>query len=329
MNKERLGAFISQCRRDLTLTQRELAQRLHVTDKAVSKWERGISYPDVTLLQPLAAALELSVEELMACHRQAAPDEKEENPMENLLVISRDSLRKEKTRSWGRIAGILALVLLSALAIGYNSLYVSQTREDAIVLKETTGEENYLYVQEQNHLLKLRCAEGVDFDAIVLADEGGDPLVYQMELRWNRLTYEGTVTACADTGQTILGTMMNVAFEAEQAPVFGVPQAYYTTENYYPDPYSQPAGRSHLCNFRVSAEADEPGKRRTLLLVKDCVNGTVADWDGDGENEVIIRTRWPEKPYTVYDEDGGEIREIWPESVSEEIREQLLQIWEQ
>ena len=65
MNKERLGSFIGDCRRELGLTQRELAERLHVTDKAVSKWERGLSYPDVTLLEPLAAALGLGVEELM------------------------------------------------------------------------------------------------------------------------------------------------------------------------------------------------------------------------------------------------------------------------
>ena len=44
MNKERLGNFISGERRNLGLTQRELAERLHVTDKAVSKWERGVSH---------------------------------------------------------------------------------------------------------------------------------------------------------------------------------------------------------------------------------------------------------------------------------------------
>lgn len=66
MNKERLGDFIGSERKNLGLTQRDLAARLHVTDKAVSKWERGLSYPDVTLLEPLAAALDLTVEELMA-----------------------------------------------------------------------------------------------------------------------------------------------------------------------------------------------------------------------------------------------------------------------
>ena len=76
MNKERLGNFIGGERRSLGLTQKDLAARLHVTDKAVSKWERGMSYPDVTLLEPLAAVLDLTVEELMACRRQEIAEQK-------------------------------------------------------------------------------------------------------------------------------------------------------------------------------------------------------------------------------------------------------------
>ena len=63
--------------------------------------------------------------------------------------------------------------------------------------------------------------------------------------------------------------------------------------------------------------------------MKDCVNGTVADVDGDGENEAVIRTRWPQKPYTVYDMVDGEIVETWPDTVPEEVQEALVQIWEQ
>ena len=52
MDREQMGRFISECRRELGLTQQELAEQLHVTNKAVSKWERGLSYPDVTLMEP-------------------------------------------------------------------------------------------------------------------------------------------------------------------------------------------------------------------------------------------------------------------------------------
>lgn len=67
MDKQLLGAFIAENRKRQGMTQQQLAQVLHVTDKAVSKWERGLSYPDVTLLQPLAAAFRLRVDDLLTC----------------------------------------------------------------------------------------------------------------------------------------------------------------------------------------------------------------------------------------------------------------------
>ena len=55
MNKEVFGTFIAEMRKEKGLTQQNLADQLHVTDKAVSKWERGLCYPDLTLMEPLAA----------------------------------------------------------------------------------------------------------------------------------------------------------------------------------------------------------------------------------------------------------------------------------
>ena len=61
MNLSQIGRFISQRRAALGLTQAQLAQRLDVTDKAVSKWERGKSLPDTALLSRVAAELRVSV----------------------------------------------------------------------------------------------------------------------------------------------------------------------------------------------------------------------------------------------------------------------------
>ena len=54
MDKAAFGAFLAGLRKQKGMTQKELAQQLYVSDKAVSKWERGLSLPDVTLLLPLA-----------------------------------------------------------------------------------------------------------------------------------------------------------------------------------------------------------------------------------------------------------------------------------
>ena len=70
MDAQKFGAFIAQCRKEKSMTQSELAAKIMVTDKAVSRWERGKGFPDINLLLPLAEALEVSVLELMHSERQ-------------------------------------------------------------------------------------------------------------------------------------------------------------------------------------------------------------------------------------------------------------------
>lgn len=70
MDTQKFGAFIAQCRKEKSMTQSELAAKIMVTDKAVSRWERGKGFPDINLLLPLAEALEVSVLELMHSERQ-------------------------------------------------------------------------------------------------------------------------------------------------------------------------------------------------------------------------------------------------------------------
>ena len=65
VNKERLGDFIGSERKNLGLTQRDLAARLHVTDKAVSKWERGAADPSTSNLLALAKLFGVPAEELL------------------------------------------------------------------------------------------------------------------------------------------------------------------------------------------------------------------------------------------------------------------------
>ena len=70
MDNVRFGAFVAQLRKEQNMTQKDLADRLGVTDKAVSKWETGKGFPDVKLLEPLAQALGISLVELIRSERQ-------------------------------------------------------------------------------------------------------------------------------------------------------------------------------------------------------------------------------------------------------------------
>ena len=65
INKDRFGSFVAERRKAKGLTQKGLAEQLFISDKAVSKWERGTSMPDISLLIPLAELLEVSVSELL------------------------------------------------------------------------------------------------------------------------------------------------------------------------------------------------------------------------------------------------------------------------
>jgi len=77
-----MGEIIAARRKMLGMTQKELAAKMNVTDKAVSKWERGIAFPDVGSIPQLAEVLEISVAELM----DAQSDEKqEEAPLKDIF----------------------------------------------------------------------------------------------------------------------------------------------------------------------------------------------------------------------------------------------------
>ena len=65
MDAGKTGRFIAQKRKAMNMTQNELAKKLHITDKAVSKWERGLSFPDISILIPLAEILNIGLYDLL------------------------------------------------------------------------------------------------------------------------------------------------------------------------------------------------------------------------------------------------------------------------
>ena len=64
-SKKTFGAYILRRRKELGMTQKEFAEKLYVTESAVSKWERGLSYPDITLLRAICGVLDISEHELL------------------------------------------------------------------------------------------------------------------------------------------------------------------------------------------------------------------------------------------------------------------------
>ena len=75
MSQSTIGSRIAARRKALGLTQRELAEQLHITDRAVSRWEREAGTPDISLLPPLAYALGISVGELLTGQPDSSPEQ--------------------------------------------------------------------------------------------------------------------------------------------------------------------------------------------------------------------------------------------------------------
>lgn len=124
LDKEQIGNFIAGLRREKGWTQKQLAERLFVSDKAVSKWERGLSLPDIALLEPLAQVLEITVTELLRGQRRQTEQEFALEEVERLIA---DSLRlSEEEQLWKKkrqtkymlvYDGCLAAVLLECMVL--------------------------------------------------------------------------------------------------------------------------------------------------------------------------------------------------------------------
>lgn len=100
MDQQKMGKFISMLRKEKGLTQQELAEKLGITDKAVSKWERGLGCPDISLLTPISELFDVSINELLLGERKKIGTDDIEEINRNILEYSSNeiSFNKSKTK---------------------------------------------------------------------------------------------------------------------------------------------------------------------------------------------------------------------------------------
>lgn len=117
MDQVKVGNYIAQKRKALGLTQKELAEMILVTDKSISKWERGNGLPDVTRLKPLCDALKVSVNELISgedIDEDVLAQKTEENIMN---LIKENETQKKNGVALYIMGGVLALLAVCLLGI--------------------------------------------------------------------------------------------------------------------------------------------------------------------------------------------------------------------
>lgn len=119
IDKKTFGSFLAEQRKAKGFTQRELAEKLFISDKAVRKWERGLSMPDISLLVPLAEILDVSVTELLEGKRMDQASEIKTEEVENIvkkaLALSEDIPEKSMERRRKRLLAFSACALFTII----------------------------------------------------------------------------------------------------------------------------------------------------------------------------------------------------------------------
>ena len=117
MNQEKIGKFIAKNRKDKGLTQEVLAEKLGISTNAVSKWERGLSFPDVSLFKKLCSELDISIEELINGEKSKSTESKDK-----AIIASLEEKTKIEKKSKKKILVLsIFILLIVTISIFYSS----------------------------------------------------------------------------------------------------------------------------------------------------------------------------------------------------------------
>ncbi|MBR5500610.1 MAG: helix-turn-helix transcriptional regulator [Clostridia bacterium] len=115
MNQMKIGRFIAECRKNVNLTQLQLAEKLGITDKAISKWERGLAMPDTSIMLELCDILCISVNDLLSGEK-INMEIKNQKGQQLLLDMAKELEEKNKT-IWSSM-WVIMIVSLAVLVAG-------------------------------------------------------------------------------------------------------------------------------------------------------------------------------------------------------------------
>ena len=117
MDLIKIGKFIADCRKKKSITQEELAEKLNITDRAVSKWERGLSLPDAGKMIDLCNILEINVNELLNGERIDMKDYEKKNEELLLELAKQDELKNKKMITDMYVLGFTTVVFYIGITL--------------------------------------------------------------------------------------------------------------------------------------------------------------------------------------------------------------------
>ncbi len=122
MNQEKIGKFISECRKEKGLTQLQLAEKLSITNRAVSKWETGKSCPDASIMMELCGILGITVNDLLTGER-ITMENYQKNAEDNLAELYRKKEKATKDLLKFELIFIVIAILLTPIHFAVNYYY--------------------------------------------------------------------------------------------------------------------------------------------------------------------------------------------------------------
>ena len=147
MNQIKIGKFIAECRKKNNLTQMQLAEKLNITDRAVSKWENGKAMPDSSLMLDLCKELKISVNELLS-GEMIEMNNYDKRAEENLLKLNKSNEYKSKKLVQFGIVIILLVFIIMIIGL-YNLIkQVSKSNLDSTLTQAQSTYEMNIRIQE-------------------------------------------------------------------------------------------------------------------------------------------------------------------------------------
>ncbi len=136
MNQDKIGKFISKERKNCNMTQRELADKLNLSEKTISKWECGKGFPEVSLMKPLCKELNISLNELIN-------GEKDPSIKEDQIIIDYVKYEKKKSRKKQITISVICILLITFVLS--TVVYFLNTYNKIVVYELYGKSENFPY----------------------------------------------------------------------------------------------------------------------------------------------------------------------------------------
>ena len=176
MDQIKIGKFIAECRKEKKLTQAQLAEKLCITDKAISKWERGVTMPDSSIMLDLCEILGISVNELLRGEKINAEDDHKKTEELLLNMTRKEELQRKRLFklswvvliSWTLLCLLFAVVVVAffegnlvLMLVGLSLTYIGVV----LILTEAKFQAGHYICQNCHH--EFEASESIAFHTII------------------------------------------------------------------------------------------------------------------------------------------------------------------